>query len=323
MMGIEIKTPVPLFLQKVSIFLDNCGIDPVSGSPAEMEIRDFSRTESIFYWVSGFFIAANDYLKALDTLVAHKAYSFAPWSYARGLIEAATICTWLLEKSIDSKERVSRSLSLRYTSLTQQIKLARYDGDNALIKKITTRIDDIEETTVVGLGYKLIRDRKNRRIGIGQKKPSITSLVEQQFGQEKLYRILSGMAHSTYTTLTSLSFTKENLERKSGAVIREAVPITFQEMLVSEAAKIYVKCLWLKTTQYGFDAAKAAVLFEELYDELKLSDQNNNRFWRTIIQNHADKTSKNTSHHFRQPSEWQHGVEQNRIPSCGSWLSHC
>ena len=91
------------------------------------------------------------------------------------------------------------------------------------------------------------------------------------------------MAHSTYTTLTSLSFTKENIRRKSGAVIREAVPTTFQALLVSQAATIYVKCLWLKTIQYGFDAAKAAVLFEELYDDLKLSDQNNSRFWRMII----------------------------------------
>ena len=92
------------------------------------------------------------------------------------------------------------------------------------------------------------------------------------------------MAHSTYTTLTSLSFTRENIGIKSGAVIREAVPITIQTSLVSQAATIYVKCLWYKIIQYGFDAAKAAVLFEELYDELKLSDQNKLRFWRTIIQ---------------------------------------
>lgn len=284
-MDTEIKTPVSIFLKKISIFLDKCGVYPVSGSPAEKEIRDFSRTESIetaFSIGSQALIAANDYLKALDTLVDHKAYSVAPWSCARGLIEAATICTWLLEKSIDAKERVSRSLSLRYTSLSEQIKLARYDGDNPLIEKIIARIEDIEDIAV-SLGYELVRDKKNRRIGIGQKKPNITSLVEQQFGQEKLYRILSGMAHSTYTTITSLSFTKENIEGKSGALLREAVPITSQEMLVSEATKIYVKCLWLKTIQYGFDAAKAAVLFEGLFDELKLPDQNNSRFWRTII----------------------------------------
>ncbi|MBW2594676.1 MAG: hypothetical protein JRC93_01625 [Deltaproteobacteria bacterium] len=198
------------------------------------------------------------------------------------MIEAAAISTWLFDKTIDPKERVSRSLSIRYASLTEQIKMARYDRDSALIQRIEERIENIEKIAI-SLGYELVRDKNNRRIGIGQKKPNIISLVERQFGGEKLYRILSGMAHSTYTTLTSLSFTRENIGSRSGAVMREAVPITIQASLVSQAATTYVKCLWLKTIQYGFDAAKAAVLFEELYDELKLPDLNDSRFWRTII----------------------------------------
>jgi len=215
-------------------------------------------------------------------LVDQKIFSVAPWSCARGLIEAASLCTWIFEKSIDAGERVSRSLSLRYASLNEQMKLARYDSNDEIIEQINRRIEEIEDIAV-RLGYDLIRDRNNRRIGIGQKKPSITALAEQQFGQEKLYRILSGMAHSNYTSLTSLSFTREDIDRKGGAAIREAVPITYQEMLVSQAATIFVKCIWLKIIHYGFDAAKAALLFEKLYDDLKLSDQNNNRFWRTII----------------------------------------
>ena len=284
-MDIEINTPVSKFLKKISIFLYNCGLNPLPGSPAEKEIRSFSRTESIqtaFSIASQSLIAANDYLKALDTLVYQKIFSVAPWSCARGMIEAGAICTWLFDKAIDSKERVSRSLSLRYDSMSEQIKMARYDRDNELLQKLERRIEDIEKIAV-SLGYELVRNKNNRRIGIGQKKPNIISLVEKQFGEEKLYRILSGMAHSTYTTLTSLSFTRDNIGRQSGAVIREAVPITIQTSLVSQVTTIYVKCLWLKTIQYGFDAAKAAVLFEELYDELKLSDQNNSRFWRTII----------------------------------------
>ena len=209
-MDTKINTPVSRFLKKISIFLDNCGLDPLPGSSAEKEIRSFARTESIqtaFFIASESLIAANDYLKALDTLVDHKIFSVAPWACARGMIEAAAISTWLLDKAIDSKERVSRSLSLRYASLTEQIKMARYDRNNALIQRIEERIEDIEKIAI-SLGYELVRDKNNRRIGIGQKKPNITSLVERQFGEEILFRILSGMAHSTYTTLASLSFTR-------------------------------------------------------------------------------------------------------------------
>ncbi len=190
-MDLKINTPVSRFLKKISIFLDNCGLDPLSGSPAEKEMRSFLRTESIqtaFSIGSQALIAANDYIKALDTLVDLQIYSVAPWSCARGMIEAAAISTWLFDKTIDSKERVSRSLSLRYASLSEQIKLARYDSDNELIKKLNKRIDDIE-AIAVSLGYELVRNKKKGRIGIGQKKPNITSLVERQFGQEKLYSV--------------------------------------------------------------------------------------------------------------------------------------
>jgi hypothetical protein len=288
-MELEINTPVSIFLKKISIYLDNSGLDPLPGSFAEKEIRSFPRVESIqtaFSIASQSLIAANDYLKALDTLVDYKSFSVAPWSCARGMIEAAAISIWLFDKAIDSKERVSRSLSLRFASMSEQIKMARYDNNNAVIQKLERRIEDVEKIAI-SLGYKPVRDKKNRRIGIGQKKPNITVLIESQFKGEIFYRILSGMAHSTYTTLTSLSFTNENIDRRSGAALREAVPITIQASLVSQAAIIYVKCLWQKILQYGFDAAKAAVLFEALYDELKLPDQNEYRFWRTIIETNS------------------------------------
>ncbi|MBW2596558.1 MAG: hypothetical protein JRC93_11415 [Deltaproteobacteria bacterium] len=67
-MDTEINTPVSRFLKKISLFLDNCGLDPLPGSPAEKEIRSFARTESIqtaFFTASQSLIAANDYLKAL------------------------------------------------------------------------------------------------------------------------------------------------------------------------------------------------------------------------------------------------------------------
>ena len=145
-MTIEINTPVSKFLKKIYIFLDDCGLDPLPGSPAEKEIRSFSRPESVetaFSTASQLLIAANDYLKALDSLVDQKVFSVAPWSCARGMLEASAICTWLFDKSIDPKERVSRSLSLRYASLREQIKMARYDGNNVLINQIKDRIEYI------------------------------------------------------------------------------------------------------------------------------------------------------------------------------------
>jgi hypothetical protein len=272
-------------LSKLTLFLENSGVEPSMDSPAANEIKQFTRPESIktaFGQGAQALIAATDYLEALDSLVHQDKYAIAPWSCARGMIEASSIFAWLFEIGIDSKERVSRSLSIRYSGLREQQKLARYDGNNEKIAEIENRIKAIEDMART-LGYAMLRDKKNRRTGIGQIKPNITKLVEMQFSGEKLYRMLSGMAHSNYTTLTSLAFTKANFTRKGGTVIQRAVPSDLQISLLSQAGKIYAKCLWLKTIQFGFDAAKLAVLLEELYDTLKIDDTNKNRFWRTII----------------------------------------
>ncbi len=279
------KSKVSNILSKLIVFLDNSGFEPANDSPAANEIGSFPRPESMetaFGMASQSLIAATDYFEALDYLILKKAFAIAPWSCARGMVESSALCTWLFEMDIDSKERVSRSLSLRYSALREIQKLARYDGNTQEINDIEEQIDSIERIAV-DLGYDLVRDQKNRRIGIGQKKPNITTLVERQFSSEKLYRMLSGMAHSNYTTLTALSFTKPNFRNKSGAVIQRAIPTELHMSLLSWAGVMYAKCLWLKTKQFGFDAAKMAILLEEFYDVMKLPDTNEDRFWRTII----------------------------------------
>ncbi len=279
------KSKVSNILSKFIVFLDNAGIEPAKESPAAIEIRSFTRQESMetaFGMASQSLIAATDYYEALDYLIIKEEFAIAPWSCARGLVESSALCTWLFEMDIDPKERVSRSLSLRYSALREQQKMARYDGNTQKINEIEERIGSIERIAV-DLGYDLVRDRNNRRIGIGQKKPNITTLVESQFSGEKFYRMLSGMAHSNYTTLTALSFTKPNFSNKGGAVIQRAVPIELHMSLLSWAGVIYAKCLWLKTKQFGFDAGKMAILLEEFYDVLRLPGTNKDRFWRTII----------------------------------------
>lgn len=279
------KSIVSNILSKLIVFLDNAGFEPAKGSPAAIEIRSFPRQESMetaFGMASQSLIAATDYYEALDYLIIKEEFAIAPWSCARGMLESSALCTWLFEMDIDPKDRVGRSLSLRYSALREQQKMARCDGNTQKVKDIEERIDSIERIAI-NLGYALVRDRNNRRIGIGQKKPYITTLVESQFSGEKFYRMLSGMAHSNYTTLTELSFTKPNFSNKGGAVIQRAIPTELHMSLLSWAGVIYAKCLWLKTKQFGFDAAKMAILLEEFYDVLKLPDTNKERFWRTII----------------------------------------
>jgi hypothetical protein len=278
-------TAVSKFLKRFLVFLENAGFEPVDGSPAAMEIRSFKRRESIetaFAQAVQAFISATDHLEALETLISMRNFAMAPWSCARGMIEASAISMWLFEIGIGSKERVSRSLSLRYETLHQQEKMAKYDGDSNLVGQIGARIESVEKIAI-GLEFPVLRGKRGQRTGIAQIKPSMTTLIERQFKNENLYRMLSGMAHADYTSLTALSFMKTDLETQHGALLIRAVPVEIQFALVSQVTTMYAKCAWLRTIQYGLDAAKVAILFEELYNELEIPDTNNDRFWRALI----------------------------------------
>lgn len=280
-------TPIANFLKRLLVFMDNAGADPLNDSPAANDIRSFPRPESVrtaFSQAAQSFISATDYFEALDALVRMKRFAVAPWSCARGMVESSAICTWLLEMNIGPKERVSRSLSLRYAALREQEKMARYDADSGKLRDIGERIETIENIAIA-LGFEVLRDakRKNRRTGIGQVKPSITALVERQFSGENIYRIFSGMAHSDYTSLTTFSFVKSDSNGSEGALLVRAVPTDIQAEIVKFAAKVYAKCVWLQTIQFGFDAAEMAILLEELYDQLKLPDTDADRFWRLLV----------------------------------------
>jgi hypothetical protein len=110
-------------------------------------------------------------------------FAMAPWSCARGMIESSAISTWLFEMGIGPKERVSRSLSLRFAALREQEKMARYDGDNKKVQDIKDRIESIENLAVK-LGSSALRDKKKQRTGIAQIRPNITTLIEKQFKGE-------------------------------------------------------------------------------------------------------------------------------------------
>jgi hypothetical protein len=279
------KTPISEFLNKLLPYLENAGFEPADDSPAANEIKSFKRRESIetaFSQAAQSFISATDHLEALDTLVKMERFAMAPWSSARGMIEAAAISAWLLEPDIGPTERVGRSLSLRYTTLREQKKMARYDGDRDLVQKIADRIEVVEEIAVE-LGFPVLRDKRGQRTGIAQAKPTMTVLAERQFKGENFYRMLSGMAHADYTSLTAFSFLKTAVERRQGALLIRAVPTEIQSALLSKAGTIYAKCAWLRIIQFGLDAAKMAVFLEGFYDELRLADTNSDRFWRTLI----------------------------------------
>jgi hypothetical protein len=171
-------------------------------------MKNFARPESVATAFSQGLVAteaAADHLHALDLLTLAHGPVLAPWTCARGLLEASAIATWLLNTRIDAVERVGRSMALRYGTLKEQRKLAEDDGNVTAAAEIDQRIDEVD-AIAVQLSYPPVNDKNGRRISIGRYKPSITDLVDQEFDLKKVYRIFSGVAHCDIVTASQLGF---------------------------------------------------------------------------------------------------------------------
>jgi hypothetical protein len=279
------QSPVRDLLMELKDVLYATGINPKAGSPADREICVSLHPMSIktaLTQANISLVASADHLAALDRLVGEGQYAMSPWTCAWGVLEATAITIWLLDTTIDAKERVGRSLALRFSTLQEQRKMANAQGESQTVQEIDRRIESIEERAIQR-GYPPLRDSRGRRTGIGQNKPSITDLIQQQFDFTNLYRILSGVAHSDAVAVSQLGTEQTDIRTPYGVIREWVVAREIQSLLLANAAAIHTRGAWLRVVQYGCDAAETAMILEKRYDQLGLADTDAVRFWRSIV----------------------------------------
>jgi hypothetical protein len=259
------------------------GPGPRPGSPADAEITTFKRPESVQTAYALGFMALNsarDHLEAVNLIVHLGQPSVAHWTSMRGLLEAASIASWQLDRKADSRERVSRSFAIRFDSLTHRRKLAQLHGNNSEVLTIDARLDDIEKMAL-GLGFAPLRNRKGKRDGIGQRKPTISDLAEMEYDFRKVYGALSAVAHCDPMAVAEAGFAKSSPTGGSWVPVRRVVQQTDLHLFLANAVTLFAHPQWMLTRQYGFDAAGTALALEAAYTKLGLDDNDLVRFWRT------------------------------------------
>lgn len=215
-----------------------------------------------------------DHLMALPDMFSPPASTLAPCTCARGLLESAALGTWLLDPMIDLRERTSRYLAFRYEGLVQQSKLPGTDGVRDRIVKV--------EQDAMKLGYKQLRDKRNRISGVGQPMPSTTSLIRDVLDHETEYRILSGVAHGHHWLMHQVGFEVFEIDtlRASGPFIRKVLrpEMVLWIGLIAVRNCNFVLCnLWLL---FGWDWDELTDVLDTTGDHIGLTEPL--RIWRTI-----------------------------------------
>jgi len=223
--------------------------------------------------------SARDHLEAVDLIVRCGQPSVAHWTSLRGLLEAASIASWLLNPAIVAHERVSRSLALRFSTFIQQRKIASAEGDTTTVAAIDVRLDDVEEVAA-SLGFTPIRSKNGVRDGIGQRKPQATELAESEFDLRNVYRSLSSVAHCDSAVILELGFKRVEDDADGQPVLQRDVSLEQLKLVLGNALMLYARPLWMQVTQYGFDRARAAEALERAYSQSGLAATGSLRFWR-------------------------------------------
>ena len=220
------------------------------------------------------FESAADHALALTRLLIKPVTTIAPWTCVRGGLEAAAIGCWLLSESIDAQVRIGRSFAYRHEGLSQQVKLAAATGDEPARRRSLCRIEEVE-AEAAALGYELIRNKSGRRDGIGQRMPTITKLVGDTLGEEKLYRILSAMAHGHIWALTQLGFQAPDADEPT--LLKKTMNSDAAAVLLMTAVDVLAKPMWAEARLFGYDLQRLKVLLDRGYREMGLNETRH--FW--------------------------------------------
>ena len=208
--------------------------------------------------------------------------TFAPWTTARGVLEAASAAMWLLE-DVDAKTRMARSLSLRLQHLDDEAVYVRdastrhpdVPGFVDALPNIEARVEHLKKQAA-RLGIREKKDRRGRLIGFGEGLLNITELAENQLGERETFRLLSAVAHGR--TWANLALGLRRLPAEGKIAVEQHLSEEAALFLIVSALDWFARPVWAYFEFSGWDLTRLADKFEQIYDQAGLVGTT--RFWR-------------------------------------------
>jgi hypothetical protein len=274
-------SPTLRLLHALKPIREGSTIGPTPGSPADLEKQTFESADALdtaYSYGSIILESAADHLAAYDALVGMNAFSMAPLTCLRGLLEAAALASWQLDPAITAKERVARNFALRFCSLTVQRKVAEAQGDTAGVRKMSDRIMSLEQAAR-GLGYPSFRNSKGRPKTVGCNRPTITALLRSELNSDAIYGPLSALAHGDAIALFQVGFS--SLGRVDGVSVgKKQVSTQLLLNFLATATLAYMQPAWHHIVLFGRDQKQGRRVLDTAADELGLATSEDVRFWR-------------------------------------------
>jgi len=283
----ELKEGLSSFLDESSVFMRLYDCHPVPNSQALKENSEIAPCESIMSVCAAshqLIEMAADHVSLFVKSLLEPIETLGCFTCGRSMLEACSLATWLLDPAIDSKSRIGRLYCYRFEGLSQQLKFSRVSGfSSAQLKLQEDRIDMLEDE-VVAIGFRRLLDRNGKRIGLCERMPSTTDMIEDALGEGRIYRMLSAVAHGHHWALYGLGYRRVSAESRKvdGVEIHACEKVVDPQALALlgfSSMKAFARPLWNMSRYFGWNMLEMEELLENVADRLQASASR--RFWRS------------------------------------------
>jgi hypothetical protein len=258
-----------LFSESATLF-NAIESDPLSGSIADTELREFIRPLSIKTAHDQSYLlieSSADYLSCLIKSITEPVETIAPWSLTRSILESSAMSIWIGSPNISSIERAHRSLAFRLKGIQEQVKLKINDNYKDVFDKLIEVAKEIEAKVIIG--------KNGFPTRLGAQFPKYTNLCESELGEATTFKVLSSLTHSQPFAMIQLSLklkgpSKKDIERLNAEKHIDNISIAW---LCNRAAFAFIRAMSARLKLYGYLTAEVISIFRQHSDTLKITEE--------------------------------------------------
>ena len=202
---------------------------------------------------------AHDHVIGLENLLAAQSSMYSPHTVARALLEGAARAWWLLDPTIDGRERACRVLTERLVSLHEAAKIERVATGGAG-QATTARINHVTDLARRD-NLQVLSDDRGRPVAVGAQRLSATVLVarllagrdgDKAFG-EVAFRAWSGATHGMLWSLTASLDPQPDPTGRHELIAHRRMTLDAVEQLTTIAAMAFGEAFNREVEVYGWD----------------------------------------------------------------------
>ncbi len=209
------------------------------------------------------------------------APAFAMFAGVRTMLNSAAILCWLTQPSIDSEERVRRSIIVRISESVGGIEFLEALGSYR--PNIDDRVMLLNELASLSLhfGLQIQRRQDGQVVNTTPGKPPAREIAERCLKMGSEYDQCSMLADQMLGQFRDQQFRKSNRLNTAASATGRDTPISPEQLIFlgQTNAIAFTRAFWSFGHYFGWECDLNVNWLEDIFDKMHISDDH--RFWRT------------------------------------------